>query len=277
MIELRVKQLWRARLVLASVIAVVACLANQPAYAALDYSQSLGADFYDTYPQAPDPLNVFVNGLPSTPIFGPNSEWELLDPGTGSSANLMTTSAAPFSGQNGWCVNDGTGACSTAPPTSYFGSNWQPGVTLPVADGMMNGHGPQSINWTAPASVDEGAISLEGSIQQIFGAADGRQVRLAIFKNGSATPSFSVDAVTPANDSGIPPFPIQVDFGPSLINVSPGDVLNLVVDGNGTNGNGIGTFTAWNVTFTEAVPEPASATLFAAASISLFLSRRRIA
>lgn len=267
------KCFYSQRNTIAAFLAIAALVVALPAQsivaATIDYSQSLGADFYDTYPQAPDPLNVFINGLPSSTNFGPNSEWELLDPATGSSASLIATNAAPFSGQNGWCVDDGGGACSTAPPSSYFGSNWQPGVTLPVADGMMNGHGPQSINWTAPASVDAGGVSIEGSIQQLFSAD--RRMRLSVFKNGGAVPVHTFDSLPPTVDGVV----LQnVDYGPSFVSVAPGDTLNFVMDGDGAGGNGIPTFTAWTLTVSE-VPEPTSACILSLGLGALIAIRRR--
>jgi hypothetical protein len=229
---------------------------------ALDYSQSLGADFTATYPGA------VHNTIPTANPFGPSNEWELHD-STGSAAGLISTGGAPASGQPGWCEGS-AGVCTTGGPWTYFANFWQPGVTI---NPLMNGHGPQEVQWTAPASIDAGGVSISGAIEQIFETS--RVMRLSVFKNGSATASFTVDALPPIVNGVILQ---KVNFGPIDIAVSPGDTLRLLMDGSGAGGNGIPTFVAWDVTLAEAavvIPEPASAALFVIVGAVWFAGRRR--
>jgi hypothetical protein len=124
------------------------------------------------------------------------------------------------------------------------------------------GHGPHDAQWTAPASIDEGAVTIVGSIEQIFEPT--RLMRLSIYKNSDATPFFFVNAMPPIVNGVI----LQpVNFGPISVPIVPGDKLAFKIFPSPT-GNGIPTFINWNVTLTESrVPEPAAAALLAIGGI----------
>ena len=166
---------------------------------------------------------------------------------------------------------DDNGACLQPPdgdPISYFGSPFQPGVTYPnfgISDGLMGGHGPQEIAWTAPASVDAGGVNLSGAIEQLF--EPNRVLALTVEKVGTGQ-VFDVTASPPT----VPGLTLnRVDFGPTFIAVSPGEQLIFRVQGVGTPA----TFTAWDVRLTEAVPEPGTLVLAATCGLLGFGMRRR--
>ncbi len=180
----------------------------------------------------------------------------------------MTAKAGlPASGQPGWDAEPSSGG-----PGTYFATQWQPGVTI---DPRVEGHAKNDVLWTAPASVNAGGVSLTGSIEQLFANPDpapGRIQRLAVYKNGAATPAFFVDSLPPIVDGVLLN---RVNFGPVTIPVVPGDTLNFLVDGSGAGGNGIVTFVAWDVQLNEAVvPEPATVGLMLTGLLA-FVGRRR--
>lgn len=236
----------------AAMVALIGgALAAQPAWAVLDYSSSLAASFKATFP----------GGDPGAgaPVGNPFGDWALLGPGGSPSELIAVGGGLPASGQPGWC--EGTGStCTTPAPYTYFATGWQPGVTI---DPRIAGHAPQQVLWTAPANIDEGGVSVSGSIEQLFETA--RRLRLSIFKNNSATASYFVDSKPPIVNGVLLQ---RVNFGPADILVSPGDTLKFVLDGSGAGGTGVATFAAWDVTLTEKslVPEPSTVCLLALAA-----------
>lgn len=242
----------------AGAIALVALLGgalmSEPAWAVLDYSSSLATEFKATFP----------GGDPGAgaPVGNPFGDWALLGPGGSPSELIAVAGGLPASGQPGWCEGS-AGACTTPAPYTYFGTAWQPGITI---DPRVVGHANMSALWTAPANIDEGGVSITGSIEQLFEPT--RVLRLSVYKNGSASPSYFIDSQPPTVNGVILN---RVDFGPAEIAVSPGDTLNFVVDGSGEGGEGIPTFAAWDVTLTEArvVPEPATVCMLILATMLL--------
>jgi hypothetical protein len=232
---------------------LVLCLAVSPATAQIDYSSNLGslfaADYQDTG-SGPQPQN------------NPFGDWRFFAIDGTTTSLVSKPGGLTASGQAGWENEPAQGG-----PWTYFRPPWQPGVT--VVPGVA-GHAPMEALWTAPAAANAGAVSISGSIEQMF--EDARRLRLAIFKNADATASFFVDSLPPiANGVALQ----RVDFGPVVITVAPGDTLKFRVDGSGTGGNGVPTFGAWNVVLTEAVPEPASAGLAAGGLVALLALRSR--
>jgi hypothetical protein len=231
-------------------------IAAQPAWAILDYNANLGSDFAASY----------SGGLPTANPFGANTEWELHGPDGLPSSLTAVPGGIPASGQAGWCVG-AAGACEGTPLHSYFQAPWQPGVT--VVPGIA-GHGPQEVLWTAPASVDEGAIAIVGSVEQMFETA--RRMRLSVFKNDATSPEFTVDSLPPVVDGVVLQ---RMNFGPFTVAVNPGDTLRMLMDGSGAGGNGTPTFSAWNVELRE-IPEPGSiAMLLTGLTAALFCGARR--
>ena len=111
------------------------------------------------------------------------------------------------------------------------------------------GHGPQEVLWTAPASVDEGGVTLTGSHEQLF--EQNREMRLSVFKNGSAVPEFFVDALPPIVDGVVLQ---RVNWGPMSVAVNPGDTLLLKFDASfdppPSNAQSV-TFFVWDMRITE--------------------------
>lgn len=248
-------------------IAAFMCLAlvAQPAWAALDYSASLAADFQATYPGG-DPT---PGHLPTANPFGANTEWELHGR-NGLASDLTTSGGTPAAGQPGWCEGS-AGVCGGTPPYSYFGNSFwaaAPGIT--IHPGVV-GHAPQEILWTAPASVDEGGISISGSIEELFGTV---VLHFQVFKNNSAIPSFFVDAAPPFVDGVLLN---RVDFGPAIVPVVPGDKLRFKVVGSGPTGEDAATFSVWDVSLAEVrtIPEPASVALLVLGGLCVGVARLR--
>ncbi|MEX2307981.1 MAG: PEP-CTERM sorting domain-containing protein [Pirellulales bacterium] len=256
-----------------AVVATLICLSlfAQSAWAVVDYTRSIGADFQATYPGGIH--NATGDQAPVGNPFGPNSEWEFHGV-NGLASDLVSVGSGihgpglPASGQAGWRESTLTNGTWT-----YFAQQFQPGVTV---NPRVNGHGPQEALWTAPASVDEGGISISGSIEQLF--EPNREMRLSIYKNASATPFFSVDALPPIVNGVLLQ---RVDFGPVDVAIQPGDTLLMTVfpsnDPPPSQAH-IPTFAAWNLTFTEfVIPEPASMMLlmFGAIAVGMADFRRR--
>lgn len=253
----------------AMLVSVILCLAlsAQSAWAVIDYARSIGLDYQTDSGGSP------FGGLPTSNPFGPNSEWTFRGQ-NGLISELIKSSSMPASGQAGWCQSsDGTTCTSGGPFTYSANSFWQPGQT--IHPGVM-GHGPHDALWTAPASIDEGAVTIVGSLEQIFEPT--REMRLSIFKNADATPLFFVDALPPIVNGVI----LQpVNFGPITVPIVPGDKLNFRIFPSGSPPPaqaGVPTFINWNLTLTETfIPEPASAMLLAIGGIlaGAFGRRRR--
>jgi hypothetical protein len=238
---------------LAALSMVAAVLWTQPAWALLDYARSVGADFQTDSGGSP------FGGLPTSNPFGPNGEWAFRG-SNGAISGLIKSGGMPASGQAGWCDSTDGVSCTSGGPFTYSANSfWQPGQT--IHPGVM-GHGPHDTLWTAPASIDEGAVTIVGSMEQIFEPT--REMRLSIFKNSDATPFFFIDAIPPIVNGVI----LQpVNFGPITVPIVPGDKLNFRIFPSASPpppNAGVPTFVNWNVTLTESViPEPASAMLLA--------------
>jgi hypothetical protein len=109
--------------------------------------------------------------------------------------------------------------------------------------------GPVMIRWTVPAGTS-GAISPYASIYQLFEPA--RQCRVLIRHNDVFVAE--VDAVPPTDNSGVTGTLVTLN-GPTLL-VSAGDRIDYIIDGNGPNGNGAGTWTRIAMILTEvAIPQ----------------------
>jgi len=246
----------KRRQLTAAVAAVgAAVMSAQMAFAQLDYSSSLAAEFTATFPGG-DPSA----GAPSSPTFG---DWALRGE-DGTSASLQALAGGlPASGQPGWDANPTLGARYT-----YFATQWQPGVTISP---RIAGHFQHDVLWTAPASVNAGGVELSGSFEQLFEPA--RVLRISVYKNSDPTPVFFVDAKPPIVNGVILQ---RVDFGPVTIPVAPGDTLKFFGDGSGAGGTGVVTFGAWDARLTEVViPEPGSAGLLVTGLLAWVARRRR--
>lgn len=254
--------LLRARrgLWMVGLVAVLAFIAS-PVLAQLDYSASLGADFRAN-------VGGVIGGQPTSNPFGANLEWTFLPPPGKSLASVP--GGIPASGQAGWCQSDDGTSCNGDATWSYFSTPWQPGVTIEPG---LTGHGPQEVLWTAPANINEGGVAISGSIEQLFETA--RRMRLSVFKNGSATAAFTVDALPPIVNGVLLQ---KVNFGPLDVLVSSGDTLLFRMDGSGEGGNGIPTFVAWDLSLSEAVvvPEPMTIALLLAGLAAIGLVKRRL-
>jgi hypothetical protein len=249
---------------IAVAIAVCTCsvLIAQSAWAVIDYDRNLAADFTATYPGG--------NPTAGVPVGNPFGNWTLRGE-NGLAADLQTSGGLPASGQAGWCQQH-AGVCDTGGPWTYFANPWQPGVTI---NPTVNGHGPQDVLWTAPANIDEGGIVISGSLEQVFEPT--REMRLSIFKNNSATPFFTKDALPPTVNGVLLN---RVNFSGAGIAISPGDTLRFQLAGSGSPppaNAGVSTFLAWNVRLQETrgvVPEPASASLLLVCAAMLWGARR---
>lgn len=245
----------RRRLTAAVAAVGAAVLSAQAAFAQLDYSSDLAAEFTATFPGG-DP----GAGAPSSPTFG---DWALRGDSGASPANLVALAGGlPASGQPGWDNVPSLGARYT-----YFATQWQPGVTVSP---RIAGHFQHDVLWTAPASVNAGGVELRGSIEQMFETA--RRLRISVYKNSNPVPVFFVDALPPIVNGVLLQ---KVDFGPVTIPVAPGDTLKFFGDGSGAGGTGVVTFGAWNARLTEvvAIPEPATAGLLITGLLA-FVGRR---
>ncbi|MBD16166.1 MAG: hypothetical protein CMJ72_13560 [Planctomycetaceae bacterium] len=175
----------------------------------------------------------FSGGLPQN---NPNGDWTYL------ASDDTTTSLIASDGTN--------------PINTYgIGAGWVQaggfpsyaiGGALSLPTGTIAGHGPQKVIWTAPADVDMGAVQLSGELTQLLGQS-ARQMQLSIFKNGNAAPFLLVAADSINQSTSILP--------PSIVAMDPGDTLTIVVDGSGPQGNGISTFSAWDIDILEVDPE----------------------
>jgi hypothetical protein len=234
----------------------------------IDYSDDLAADFTATYPGG------IQNATgDQAPVGNPFGAWTLHGK-DGTTASLVPVGSGIFgpglsaSGQAGWGNVPDQGG-----PWTYFAQQFQPGVNINGPNGpRMNGHGPQEVIWTAPANVDAGGIAITGELEQEFEPT--REMRLSIYKNGAATPSFFVNALPPIVNGVLLQ---KVAFGPVNIAVNPGDTLkfSLAPSGNPNLAQGnVPTFSAWDVHLNEiAIPEPASIVLLALGAAVVLVKR----
>jgi hypothetical protein len=185
-----------------------------------------------TWDMAADFAADFVGNLPQ---HNPNSVWSYL--GTdGSTSSLVRTTGDGSSGPSTFGVGSGWADSSGVPSYARSGAFGFPG-------GGMAGHGPDRIVFTAPAALDLGGVSLSGYFAQApFEPA--RQMEMRIYKNDFATPLLTVDANF-ITQNMIVPLP-ATQFA-----MKPGDTLTIVIDGSGSQGNGIATFSTWNVVVHE--------------------------
>lgn len=224
--------------------------------AIIDYSDDLAADFTATYPGG-----IQQPTGDQAPVGNPFGDWTLHGK-DGTTASLVPVASGSFappgplpaSGQAGWANVPDQGG-----PWTYFAQQFQPGVNINGPNGpRMNGHAPQEIIWTAPANVDAGGVTITGSMEQEFEKT--REIRLSIYKNGSATPFYFVNALPPIIDGLILQ---KVNIGPIDIAVNPGDTLKFSMAPSGNPNlaqGGVPTFIAWDVQLNEkaVVPEPAT-------------------
>jgi hypothetical protein len=236
-------------------LATLSCFnARYSLAATIDYSDDLAADFTATYPAGIQQPTGDV-----APVGNPFGAWTLHGK-DGTSSSLVSVGSGvngpglPASGQAGWDNVPDQGG-----PWTYYAQQFQPGVNINGPNGpRMGGHGPQEIIWTAPANVDAGGVTIKGEFEQVFEKT--REMRLSIYKNGSATPFYFVNALPPIVDGVILQ---KVTVGPVDIAVNPGDTLKFSVAPSGNpniaQGN-VPTFVAWDVQLNEkaVVPEPAS-------------------
>jgi hypothetical protein len=253
------------------VAAAAACIVTRYSEAAtIDYSDDLAADFTATYPAGIQQPTGDV-----APVGNPFGAWALHG-SDHTTASLVPVGSGvngpglPASGQAGWNNTTNFGG-----PWTYFAQQFQPGVNINGPNGpRMNGHGPQEIVWTAPANVDAGGVTITGSMEQEF--QNNREMRLSIYKNGSATPFYFVNALPPLVDGVVLQ---KVNIGPLNVAVNPGDTLTFGMAPSGNpnldQGN-VPTFIAWDVQVNEiAVPEPASITMFVLAGLLLLGRKQR--
>lgn len=249
--------LMRRKLFCLSVLA--SALVAAPAWA--DYSASIGVDY-----QADVDAN---GGTPANNPFGANNEWEFKFPeGTTPTA---VASGIPWSGQGGWCQGDGT-SCGESGEYGYFHADgWaQPGGGPLAGTQVVISHGPQHYSWTAPASVTEGSITLEGNLLQLFESA--RQLDLVAKWNGYERVIGT--SVAPLDNTGL--FITAVPFSGVLGGISPGDVVDLHVIPSASGGNGVNTFASVDLTISGGgVPEPTSFVLLAMSAAAGLLGFRR--
>jgi hypothetical protein len=233
--------------------AATCCVTPRSSAATIDYTDDLAADFTATYPAGIQQPTGDV-----APVGNPFGAWALHGKDH-TAASLVAVGSGvngpglPASGQAGWDNVPDQGG-----PWSYFAQQFQPGVSINGPNGpRMNGHAPQEILWTAPANVDAGGVAITGEMQQEF--EKNREIRLSIYKNGSATPLYFVNALPPIVDGVVLQ---KVTFGPVNVAVSPGDTLTFSMAPSGNpnlSQGGVPTFIAWDVKLNEiAIPEPAS-------------------
>jgi hypothetical protein len=259
-------------LLVAVMFAALACcgLNSRSASAALiDYSDDLAADFTATYPAGIQQPTGDV-----APVGNPFGAWTLHGK-DGTTASLVAVGSGTFgpglpaSGQAGWGNVPSQGG-----PWTYFAQQFQPGVNINGPNGpRMNGHAPQEIIWQAPANVDAGGVTITGSMEQEFEPT--REIRLSIYKNGSATPFYFVNALPPVVNGLVLQ---KVNIGPVDIAVNPGDSLRFSMAPSSTdpaNPKSVPTFIAWDVQLNEkAIPEPGSMALLAIGAVLMMAWRR---
>ncbi|MCC6492765.1 MAG: hypothetical protein IT424_07075 [Pirellulales bacterium] len=190
-----------------------------------NYLRSAAADFYAD----------FSGGLPR---HNPNGDWAFLGPnGQPSDLEPHNDPGSVAGAGAGWRVRAAAGGGVLY---SYARGN---SPAFSSAPNTILGHGPMVATWTAPPEIDLGGVTISGLLTQAdFEAA--RQMALRIFKNDSADPLITVDANF-ANQRAIVPLP------PTTVAMEPGDVLTIIVDGSGPQGNGVPTFAAWDVIIEE--------------------------
>jgi hypothetical protein len=259
---------------LIAMLAAITCcgmMTSMARAALIDYSDDLAADFTATYPGGiQQPTGDMA------PVGNPFGAWALHGSDHTTASLVPVGSGAfgpglPASGQAGWNNTTNFGG-----PWTYFAQQFQPGVNINGPNGpRMNGHGPQEILWTAPANVDAGGVTITGQLEQEF--QNNREMRLSIYKNGSATPLYFVNALPPIVDGVILQ---KVTIGPIDVAVNPGDTLkfSLAPSGNPNLDQGnVPTFAAWDVQLNEkaVVPEPATIVSLAVAAALLVLHKLR--
>lgn len=178
----------------------------------------------------------FVGNLPQN---NPNGAWTYLAT-DGTTASLLATdggSPSTFGVGAGWAEAMGV--------PSYARAATHPPFQLPA--GTMSGHGPNWIVWTAPSDATMGGIEISGLVTQATFEPD-RQMRLKIFKNDFAGPFITVDADFDVQNTVVP-------IPTTRVAVEPGDTLTIFVDGSGPLGNGVSTFSSFNVHLEEIDPE----------------------
>ena len=188
------------------------------------YTASAAADF------AADFAGVF-------PQNNPNGDWAYF------AADDTTTTLVPTDGNNP--NTNGTGS-GWVDPTPGIWTNYARGGPFATAVDTIIGHGPQKVVWTAPATVDMGAVQISGEISQPFEPT--RQMQLRIYKNGNTDPFQLIQVADPGslNPTALPP---------AVVAINPGDTLTIEVDGAGSRGNGVNTFAAWELDILEVDPE----------------------
>ena len=107
----------------------------------------------------------------------------------------------------------------------------------------MAGHGPNQIRWFAGIDVDMGAVEITGFLTQATFEPT-RQMCLQIFKNAHTDPLVDVSADFSKQNK-------IIEFPPTTVQIEMLDILTIVVDGSGPEGNGIDTFSAFNVHIEE--------------------------
>ncbi|MEX2172125.1 MAG: hypothetical protein WD851_22585 [Pirellulales bacterium] len=181
-----------------------------------------------TWNMASDFASSFVGGLPQN---NPNGVWAYYG------SDGTTTSLQPTNG--------------TSPSTFGVGAGWAEADGIPsyARGGVFGfpaqsiaGHGPNHIVWTAPTELDLGGVEISGIFTQAPFEPT-RQMQLRIYKN-------DVSELIAVNAN----FAVQstiVTLPTTQIAMQPGDTLNIYVDGTGPQGNGVSTFSAWNVIIQE--------------------------
>jgi len=247
--------------IICSLCVMAAALVAAPAWAG--YTASIGDDF-----QADVDAN---GGTPANNPFGANGEWEFQFP-EGTTATAVS-GGIPWSGQGGWCQGDGT-ACGGSGEFGYFHNDgWaQPGGGPFGSAGIqaVSSHGPHHYTWTAPASVTEGSVTLEGNLVQLMEAE--RQLDL-VARRGNWE-GVIASSVAPLDNTGV--FTTMVPFSAVLTDVSPGDVINFHVEPSASGGNGVNTFISVDLSVSGGgVPEPTSLVLLAMSAMAGLLGFRR--
>ncbi|MCH2129913.1 MAG: hypothetical protein MK179_12255 [Pirellulaceae bacterium] len=179
----------------------------------------------------PDFAADFVGGLP---VNNPNGVWAYLGTDGTTSSLEKTNGNGTSPGPNTFGVGAGWADATGVPSFARGGAFGLPAQSLA-------GHGPNRIIWTAPTEANLGGIKITGTFQQVDFEPT-RQMQLSVFKN--SFPLFSVDATTTTT-----PIPV------TRVAIQPGDTLDIVVNGNGPQGNGINTFAATQLTIQEIDPQ----------------------
>lgn len=173
----------------------------------------------------------FSGGLPQ---HNPNGPWTYLgtDGTTNSLVKTNGTSPSTYGVGAGWADINGVPSYARG---GAFG--------FPDANSAMAGHGPNRIIWTAPDSADLGGVEITGLFTQAPFEPN-RQMQLRIYKNDFAEPLLSLEANFAVQNT-------VLQLPETVVGIEPGDTLTIIVDGSGSQGNGIATFAAWNVIITE--------------------------